>query len=91
MKITSDMDEIFTWKVQCCPFDYAVMAQEAEQQMLALKERLAMLKSAPLKLGEKELIRRRRIKLLTDMYREQRGNFILFTKRAQGVPSYNNL
>lgn len=83
MKITSDMSEILTWNVQCCPCDYKAMAKEAERQMLALKERLSVLKSTPLKLGEKELIRRRRIKLLTDMYREQRGNFILFTKRAE--------
>lgn len=87
MKNNCDMSEIFTWNVKCLPCDYAAMASEAERQMLALKERVAMLKSAPLKLGEKELIRRRRIKLLTDMYREQRGNFILFTKRASDYSS----
>lgn len=75
--------EVGGWRVPCSPCDYRKLEKEAEKKCEVLREKLAALKKEPLRKGEKELSRRRTVKILTDMYYEQRGNMLLFRKRAE--------
>lgn len=71
------------WDVPSSPCDYRKLEWEARQECETLREKLAELKQKPLRDGEKELLRRRTIRILTDIYYEQRSNIFLFQKRAE--------
>lgn len=76
------------WDVPCSPCDYRKLEREARRECEALRGRLAALKREEPREAEKELLRRRAIRILTDMYYEQRGNMLLFQQRAEerGLP-----
>lgn len=71
------------WDVPCSPCDYRKLEWAARRECEALRGRLDELKKEPIRDGEKELLRRRTIRILTDMYYEQRGNVRLFQQRAE--------
>lgn len=71
------------WNVPCSPCDYRKLEREARQECEALRGRLDELKREEPRDAEKELLRRRTIRILTDMYYEQRGNMFLFQQRAE--------
>ncbi len=71
------------WKAPCRSFDYRKMERDALGECKALKARLDALKAEKPKDAEKELIRRREICVLTDIYYEQRHQARLFCQRAE--------
>lgn len=76
------------WQVPCVPFDYRGWEAGALAQQEAIRARLDRLKAERPRRGEQELIRRREIRMLTDMYYEQRSNARMFAALArwrQGV------
>lgn len=70
------------WKAPCAPFDYEKMEREAQRECDILQARLRKLKSSRPADAEQELIRRREVCLLTDIYYEQRHKVRLFHRRA---------
>lgn len=83
MQYNVKIGEVGGWRVPCSPCDYDKLVMETEREIEVLRDKLRRLKSQPLRRGEKELSRRRTVKILTDMYYEQRGNLILFRERAE--------
>ncbi len=70
------------WEAPCVSFDYGKMEREAQRECEILRGRLQMLKDRKTKDAEEELIRRREVCMLTDIYYEQRHKARLFHKRA---------
>ena len=71
------------WKAPCRSFDYRKMERDALGECEVLKARLDALKREKPKDAEKELLRRREVCMLTDIYYEQRHQARLFHKRAE--------
>lgn len=74
--------QIGGWEAPCAPIDYRKLEQAARQECAVLKGCLERLKREPLREGEKELVRRREIRMISDMYYEQRSDIRLFQARA---------
>lgn len=74
---------VYGWDAPCVPFDYRKMEQEARRECDRLQSRLRALKQTRAKDGEEELLRRREICMLTDIYYEQRHNARFFRRRAE--------
>ena len=70
------------WHAPCAPIDYEKLAREAARECTAIQSRLQELKAETPTSYDEELTLRRRIRILTGMYYEQRTNRILFTERA---------
>lgn len=70
------------WDAPCETIDYKKLAENAEQQCALLRARLSELNHSPLNRGETELARRRTVRILTDMYYEQKSNWKLFQRRS---------
>jgi len=83
MKYETEYNGVGGWNVPCSPCDYRKLEWAARQECEAIRGRLAVLKQEDKRDGEKELLRRRSIRILTDMYYEQRSNIFLFQQRAQ--------
>lgn len=81
MKNLSEMQEMRGWQVSFVPCDYAKFARETEREMNSIKAKIDALNAIPQGVGEKEMKRRKSVRILTDMYYEQRSNLILFKKR----------
>lgn len=77
------MGRVGGWAAPCAAFDYGKMEREAQRECGLLKGRLQALKEQETKDAEQELLRRREVCLLTDIYYEQRHNAQLFRQRAQ--------
>ncbi len=71
------------WKAPCAAFDYREMEGEARRECQSLRERLRELKARKVKDAEADLVRRREVCILTDIYYEQRHQERLFRKRAE--------
>ena len=71
------------WHCPCEAIDYEKLAREAGQECEALRRRIAQLKAQSPGSWDEELTLRRRIRMLTSMYYEQRSNRIFFEKRAK--------
>lgn len=71
------------WVVPAEPFDYRNFERTALDQQAAIKGLLDKLKAERPRTAERELLRRRELRLLTDMYYEQRSNARLFAAKAQ--------
>ncbi len=71
------------WQAPRADFDYRAMEQTAESERRTLKALLDRLKRQRPRNGEQELLRRREVRLLTDMYYEQRSNARLFAAKAR--------
>lgn len=82
MKTEMEYKSVGGWNVPCSPCDYRKLEWAARRECEALRSRLAALKQENIRDGEKELLRRRAIRILTDMYYEQRSNIRLFQQRA---------
>ena len=70
------------WDAPCETIDYRKLAESARQQCEFLRARLWELNHGPLARRETELSRRRTVRILTDMYYEQKSNCKLFEMRA---------
>ena len=79
---STDQKTIGGWDAPCEPIDYKKLAESAQQQCDSLRSRLSELNHSPLERGETELSRRRTVRILTDMYYEQKSNLKLFQRRA---------
>lgn len=77
------MGTVCGWKAPCAPFDYRKMEREALRECGLLQDRLRALKQARVKDAESDLLRRREVCMLTDIYYEQRHNARLFHRRAE--------
>lgn len=86
MKVNFNIEEIHNMTTHCSTCDYRKLAEDAEHEVESLRDKLRTLKNLPLRPGEKILSRRRTVKLLTDMYYEQRKNLQLFRRRADEHP-----
>lgn len=82
MKCETNHMGVGGWAVPCSPCDYRKLEWAARRECEMLRSRLAELKREEPQDAEKELLRRRTTRILTDMYYEQRGNMFLFQKRA---------
>lgn len=71
------------WEVPCSPCDYRKLEWAARRECESLRTRLLELKQEKRTDGESELLWRRTVRMLTDMYYEQRANVRLFQKRAE--------
>lgn len=71
------------WNAPCEAIDYGKLAENARQQVELLRNRLHELNSSRLQQGETELARRRTVRILTDMYYEQKSYWALFAQRAE--------
>lgn len=78
----SEHGRIGGWQAPCAAFDYGKMEREAQKECEVLEKRLRDLKSQKGRDAEAELVRRREICMLTDIYYEQRHQARLFHKRA---------
>lgn len=70
------------WRAPIEPFPYGDMAQVAGAEAATLRRLLDRLRRERPACAERELLRRREIRLLSDMYYEQRRNARLFAGRA---------
>ena len=73
------------WHAPCAPMDYKALAEAARRECQALLKRIGQLQRARPKTWDEELVLRRRIRMLTTIYYEQRGELQLFLRRA-GLP-----
>lgn len=64
------------WLCPCASFDFHAFIRDARRECEAIRSRLEEIKKEVPRNGEQELLRRRRIRMLTDMYYEQRGNLL---------------
>lgn len=64
------------WRCPCAPFDYHAFAESARRECENIRLALEAVKKERPRTAELELVRRRRIRMLTDMYYEQRGNLL---------------
>lgn len=71
------------WDAPCEAIDYGKLAENARQQVELLRNRLHELNNSRLQQGETELARRRTVRILTDMYYEQKSYWALFAQRAE--------
>ena len=71
------------WDAPCEAIDYEKLMETARQQCDSLRCRLSELNHSRLQPGETELARRRTVRILTDMYYEQKSNLKLFQLRAE--------
>lgn len=71
------------WNAPCEAIDYGKLAKNARQQVELLRNRLHELNSSRLQRSETELARRRTVRILTDMYYEQKSYWALFAQRAE--------
>ena len=70
------------WAAPCETIDYQKLMENARQLCDSLRVRLGELNHNPLQPGETELARRRTVRILTDMYYEQKSNLKLFERRS---------
>ncbi len=91
MKTTAENRGIGGWRAPCAPFDYREMEKDACRECEAIRAGLERLQKEKPKTQERELIRRREICILTDMYYEQKSASRLFHDRAcqQGEGGYH--
>lgn len=82
MTETSGIGRIGGWEAPCAAFDYGKMAREAERECRNLKKRMDALKELGPLDAEEELVRRRELRMLTDIYYEQRHLMRLFLERT---------
>ncbi len=75
--------QIGGWSAPCEPFDYRQLEETARRECQRVHERLELLKREKPRDAERELLRRREVRLLTDMYYEQRSNVALFREKAE--------
>lgn len=72
------------WRCPCVAFDYADFERAARRECEKIQRRIDEIKAERPRTAEQELRRRRRIRMLTDMYYEQRGNLLgLKEKRSE--------
>lgn len=71
------------WRAPCAAFDYEKMAREARQECEAVRAQLERRKHEKVKTAEQELLRRREVRMLTDIYYEQRGNAIVLEQKVE--------
>lgn len=64
------------WSCPCAHFDYTQFVRDAQQECEQIQVKLHQLKAERPRTAEQELRRRRRVRILTDMYYEQRGNLL---------------
>ena len=76
------METTAAWAAPRQSFDYRAMAATAEAERQTLKSLLDRAKAQRPRTAEQELLRRREVRLLTDMYYEQRSNARLFAAKA---------
>lgn len=76
------------WRAPCVAFDYAQLERIALHECEVLKERLELAKKRRTRTAEQELMRRREVRVLQDMYYEQRGNALDFAmiRKERGEP-----
>lgn len=72
-----------SWQAPRQAFDYREMEAAAEAERQTLKTLLDRLNAQRPRTAEQELLRRREVRLLTDMYYEQRSNARLFAAKAR--------
>lgn len=70
------------WDAPCETIDYEKLAENAQKLCDSLRIRLSELNHSPLEPGETALARRRTVRILTDMYYEQKSYWKLFQKRS---------
>ena len=71
------------WNAPCEAIDYGKLAENARQQVELLRNSLHELNGSRLQRSETELARRRTVRILTDMYYEQKGYWTLFAQRTE--------
>lgn len=69
------------WRAPCVPFDYEKMEREAKRECEAVHELLERKKREKAPDAERELLRRREVRILTDIYYEQRGNALALAEK----------
>ncbi len=75
--------EVGGWAAPCEPFDYRGLEKEARQEYEAIRSRMDILKQEKPQDQERELLWRRELRILTDMYYEQKHMAGLFQQRAE--------
>ena len=70
------------WDAPWARFDYDKLEADARRECEALQKRLNELRRQQPKSWDEELLLRRRVRMLTSMYYEQRQNRIFFGQRA---------
>lgn len=76
MNHRNETSQLGGWHCPCLAFDYAAFELAAQRECERIQQRLEKVKSERPRTAEQELRRRRRIRMLTDMYYEQRGNLL---------------
>ena len=71
------------WRAPCVAFDYEKMEREARQECEAVRVQLERKKREKASTAEQELLRRREVRMLTDIYYEQRGNALVLADRKR--------
>ena len=71
------------WRAPCAAFDYEKMEREAKEECEAVRARLEHKKHEKAHTAEQELLRRREVRILTDIYYEQRGNALALADRKR--------
>ena len=71
------------WRVPCAAFDYEKMAREAREECEAVRAQLERKKHEKTTTAEQELLRRREVRILTDIYYEQRGNALALEQKER--------
>lgn len=83
MKQTEVQTGVGGWRAPCASFDYEKMEREAKEECEAVRARLECKKQEKASTAEQELLRRREVRILTDIYYEQRGNALALADRKQ--------
>lgn len=83
MDTTNTQRTLGGWRAPCTTFDYRKMEGEAQQECNVLQQRLKELKACRPKDADTDLLLRREISVLTDIYYEQRHQARLFHRKAE--------
>lgn len=83
MDTTNTQRTLGGWHAPCATFDYRKMEREAQQECNVLQQRLKELKARRPKDADTDLLLRREISVLTDIYYEQRHQARLFHRKAE--------
>ena len=71
------------WRAPCAHFDYEKMEREAKEECEAVRAQLERKKYEKASTAEQELLRRREVRILTDIYYEQRGNALALADKKR--------
>lgn len=71
------------WRAPCVAFDYEKMERDARRECEAVRAQLERKKREKASTAEQELLRRREVRMLTDIYYEQRGNALTLAAKKR--------